>query len=256
MPHNIRTIRYQEMRPDELAMCVRETPVLFWPLGLLEHHGWHLPVGLDGLKAERICERVAAETGGVLLPTMWWGCSGGHGEFAWTHYQSPEATAAMLDTTLRQLIDFGFQVLVLLAGHYPWQSLLDRCLPPLVEAHPERLFLWGTEMSIAAPEVVLPGDHAAREETSYGLALLPEHVDISALRDAERKRVWPVGGPPPEKDRHPGVEFDARKASFAQMGVDARTATAERGESAVVELVACLVDRIWQHLTGLSGGAE
>ena len=57
--------RYQELRPDELADCIKATPIAFWPLGLIEHHGWHLPVGYDGLKAERICIRIAENTGGV-----------------------------------------------------------------------------------------------------------------------------------------------------------------------------------------------
>ena len=55
--------------------------VAYWPLGLLEHHGWALPVGYDGIKADRICQRLADHTGGVILPTMWWGGGGGHGAF-------------------------------------------------------------------------------------------------------------------------------------------------------------------------------
>ena len=51
--------RFEELRPDELAEMVAATPAAFWPLGLLEHHGWHLPVGFDGIKAERMCVRIA-----------------------------------------------------------------------------------------------------------------------------------------------------------------------------------------------------
>ena len=65
--------RYEELRPDELAELVQRTPVAFWPLGLIEHHGWHLPVGYDGLKAEQLCRRIATRTGGVILPVMWGG---------------------------------------------------------------------------------------------------------------------------------------------------------------------------------------
>ena len=32
--------RYQELRPDQLAELVRTAPIAYWPLGLLEHHGW------------------------------------------------------------------------------------------------------------------------------------------------------------------------------------------------------------------------
>ena len=121
--------RYQELRPDELAECIKATPIAFWPLGLIEHHGWHLPVGYDGLKAERICIRIAEHTGGVLLPTMWWGANGGHGDFLWTHYQTEEATASILVNTTEQLIRFGFRIIVLLAGHYPWQGNTGQIYP-------------------------------------------------------------------------------------------------------------------------------
>ncbi len=55
--------RFENLRPDQLRDLVRETPIVYWPLGLLEHHGWHLPVGFDGLKAERLCLRIIEQTG-------------------------------------------------------------------------------------------------------------------------------------------------------------------------------------------------
>ncbi|MDA1191871.1 MAG: creatininase family protein, partial [Candidatus Poribacteria bacterium] len=96
--------RYVETRPDELAAMVAESPVAFLPLGLIEHHGWHMPVGYDGIKAERLCVRIAERTGGVILPVMWWGANGGHGDFLWTHYQPPQASASVLRTTTEQLL--------------------------------------------------------------------------------------------------------------------------------------------------------
>ena len=86
------------------------------------------------------------------------------------------ATVAVLTTTGRQLLKFGFRVLLLVAGHYPWQGLLDEHLPPLQREFDDRLLLWGTEVSLGGDAVKRAGDHAAREETSYGLALLVEHV--------------------------------------------------------------------------------
>jgi len=145
--------------------------------------------------------------------------------------------------TVEQLVRFGFRVIVLLAGHYPWTSILQRRLPELEQAHPEVSFVWGTEMDIA-PEVQLPGDHAAREETSYGLALFPQWVDLDALRPGRGPEAWPEGREPPEETRHPDVCFDPGSPFFAQMGEDARTATAERGEEAISRLVEALVARI------------
>jgi creatinine amidohydrolase len=239
--------RYQDLRPDKLAEVVRASPIAFWPLGLLEHHGWHLPIGLDGLKAEGICTRVAERTGGILLPTMWWGARGGHGDFLWTHYQPEEASEAILARTVQQLIVYGFRAIVLLAGHYPWTTLLERHLPALQSAHPEVLLLWGTEMEIAEG-VRLPGDHAAREETSYGLALFPQFVELEALRPGRDASAWPRGEAPPINAQHPGVCFDPASASFAQMGEDARSASVERGAAAIERLVDNLAQAILVHL--------
>ena len=240
--------RYHELRPDQLAAIVAAAPVAYWPLGLIEHHGWHLPLGLDGLKAERICLRCAARTGGVVLPVMWWGARGGHGDFGWTLYQPEAAPEEIAAHTVERLIAFGFRAIVLLAGHYPWVDLLARRMPALQAAHPERLIVWGTEMDIV-PGLSLPGDHAAREETSYGLALLPELVDMDALRPGRSEAAsWPTGSPPPPDARHPGVCFDATDARFAQMGEDARTGSAARGEAAVGPLVEGLVARVEAYM--------
>ncbi len=238
---------YQELRPDQLEELVAQAPVAYWPLGLLEHHGWHLPIGFDGIKADRLCQRLAQRTGGVLLPVMWWGGLGGHDVFKWSHYQRPEAIAAMLVDTTRQLLAYGFRVVVLAAGHYPWQSLLDEHLPAIQKDHPEALLLWGTEVKIGG-DLGLGGDHAAREETSYGLALFPELVDLGALTPGRDDSVWPQGQAPPADKQHPHVEFDPAQPLFAQMGEDARTASAARGESGLARLVDHLAQRIAAHL--------
>jgi creatinine amidohydrolase/Fe(II)-dependent formamide hydrolase-like protein len=166
----------------------------------------------------------------------------------WTCYQSETASETILVRTLDRMIAFGFQVIVLLAGHYPWRTILDRHLPQFQAQHPALLFLWGTEIEIAQ-ELRLPGDHAAREETSYGLALLPEFVDLEALRLGRDAAAWPGGQAPPQDSWHPGVEFDPASPRFAQMGEDARTATAGRGEAHTKQLVEALAAQIQRHLS-------
>jgi creatinine amidohydrolase len=240
--------RYEQLRPDQLAEVIRANPIAYWPLGLLEHHGWQLPVGFDGIKAERICERLAQRTGGVVLPVMWWGGAGGHSDFLWTFYQSEDAARSIVLNTVSHLITFGFRVIVLLMGHYPWEQIAGSQLDALQERHGDILILWGTEASIGRPDLLLPGDHAAREETSYGLALLPENVDMAAMRPGHDAQAWPDRKPVPVGSYYPGVHYDPDDALFAQMGEDARLATAERGEQAINKLVQVLVRRIETYL--------
>jgi hypothetical protein len=72
--------RMELMTPDELEQVLAQAPVAFVPLGTYEHHGWHLPIGLDGIKAHGLCWRVAQRTGGTVptLPTFFYGTGGGH----------------------------------------------------------------------------------------------------------------------------------------------------------------------------------
>ncbi|MDP6961748.1 MAG: creatininase family protein, partial [Dehalococcoidia bacterium] len=143
-----------------------------------------------------------------------------------------------------QLIQFGFQVLVLMAGHYPWQSILNQQLPQLEAKYPNVFFLAGTEANIGEESIKIGGDHAAKEETAYGLALFPEFVDQSTLRSGRDQTVWPNNAPPPADRRHPGVEFDSNEPMFAQMGEPADQATAAHGEQALTQIVDYLVIQI------------
>ena len=71
-------MRYEELLLGELDDILSSTPVAYFPLGTLEYHGPHLAIGNDALKAEAICERACARTGGVLVPPLYWGIGGGH----------------------------------------------------------------------------------------------------------------------------------------------------------------------------------
>ncbi|MCZ7648919.1 MAG: creatininase family protein [Planctomycetota bacterium] len=244
--------RYETLRPDQLRAAVDEAPVLYWPLGLLEHHGWHLPVGFDGLKAERLCIRMAERTGGLLLPVMWWGAGGGHGEFAWTFYQDAEAAKKILRETLERAALQGFKALVVVAGHYPWQPLLNSVVPVVEHRHPDVLILAGNEMALGrALDVPVSGDHAARWETSYGLALLPEHVEMAALREGRTSADWPNPHKRPRPEDVPKLQLDPGHALFSQVGEDPRgTATAEAGEAALSALCDALAAKVAAKLKG------
>ncbi len=245
----IRWGKFEELRPDALQEIVSKTPVAYWPLGLIEHHGWHLPVGLDGIKAGRLCQRIAARTGGLVLPVMWWGGEGGHGAFKWTFYEPMDAAEAIFRRTVERLVAFGLKCIVVVAGHYPWRRVMDAVLPALAEAHPDVLVIWGTEIELGGEGFLLPGDHAARWETAYGLALLPDLIELGALTPGRAEAdVWPEGGPPFGEGRHPAVIFEAANPLFAQAGEDARHADGEEAGRLLDSLIESVASRVNAHL--------
>lgn len=68
---------FQNMARDQVDRLPRDKTVFFIPVGPMEDHGPHLPVGLDGMVAEHLCKKMAekleAEKSGwhaVLLPLV------------------------------------------------------------------------------------------------------------------------------------------------------------------------------------------
>lgn len=45
-------------------------PVAYLPLGTLEWHGPHMPLGADGIQSKELFVRVAEKVGGVVLPML------------------------------------------------------------------------------------------------------------------------------------------------------------------------------------------
>ncbi len=70
-PEDLDRHRLQLLRPHEIAARLEERSVVFLPMGTLEWHARHLPIGLDALNAEGICVRAAVEQGGLVYPTLY-----------------------------------------------------------------------------------------------------------------------------------------------------------------------------------------
>jgi creatinine amidohydrolase/Fe(II)-dependent formamide hydrolase-like protein len=65
-------VQFEEMFPWELAQALAAAPIGYLPLGTLEWHGEHNAVGLDAIKAHAVCVRAARQSGGVVVPPLYW----------------------------------------------------------------------------------------------------------------------------------------------------------------------------------------
>src|SRR5258708_36699292 len=66
-------VRMTHLHPRDFRGRLEEMPVAWPPTGTLEWHGFHLPLGFDGVKAEALCMLAARDIGGVVLPPMFYG---------------------------------------------------------------------------------------------------------------------------------------------------------------------------------------
>ena len=66
-------VLYEELLPAEFSQRIREMPIAYLPLGTLEWHGPHMPLGADGIQAKGLFIRLAEIVGGVVLPMLFMG---------------------------------------------------------------------------------------------------------------------------------------------------------------------------------------
>jgi len=66
-------VRYHMLRPGQIVTRRNECPVAYIPIGTLEWHGLHNPVGADTLQAEGLALLCAQRGGGLVFPPLYYG---------------------------------------------------------------------------------------------------------------------------------------------------------------------------------------
>ncbi|MBD3242963.1 MAG: hypothetical protein GF331_20390 [Chitinivibrionales bacterium] len=181
---NLMTVHMEHMRPEELDKRRDAFPVAYVPLGALEFHGYHLPVGLDAVKCHRMLIRMAERLGGIVVPPLYLGHGSGHTGFPWTFMlPTPDALTQGLLTLMQGLEQNGIRVIVLMSGHYPNESVFDDTITAFKQQGGTAAVVPLMEYHAFDEKGEWHGDHAAKWETSYMLALGDNLVDLSRLRE-------------------------------------------------------------------------
>ena len=105
----------ENMTVEDMRAALAATQTVLVPLGVTEQHGYHLPLSTDVHNARQSAIRVAAATGAVVAPPLWYSYSGG--ELPGTINVSPQVMALMVQEIVTSLAAQGFRNIVLLLGH-------------------------------------------------------------------------------------------------------------------------------------------
>lgn len=232
--------------PEVREAAQQEGSTVLWPLGSLEQHGPHLPVGTDALFADRVVEAVIQGLPPELpiwrLPVQQVGFAPEHKAFPGTFSLRAEQLINLVESIGADLARCGFRRLVMLNGHGGQIGLLEVAARQLRASHPSLAvlpcFLWRGNRDLATliPEPERSqGLHAGLAETSLMLHVAPELVGWDRRPDGLAPPISPPEGWSWEGEA-PTAWLTHELSTSGVVG-DPSQATAELGEALFTELV-------------------
>jgi creatinine amidohydrolase len=213
-----------------------DAPVALWPVGAIEPHGPHAPLGTDTLISVGMCERAAARLqDAVVLPPLPFGVTRYGAPFAGAIGISEQTLRAMVLDVAESVAANGFRRLVIVNNHFePEQVATLRAAAD--EAGALYLDLVRRRNAQRLTDEFRRGScHAGRYETSLVLADAPDLVETTQL-------------PPNEVDMPAAIA--AGRTDFLAMGMDRAycgapaEATAEEGRATFETLTDMLVELV------------
>jgi creatinine amidohydrolase len=157
------------------------------PLGVIEQHGYHLPLKTDALVATQLGRMTGKRTGILVAPTIHQSFSGGG--LPGTVNISPSVMSLVVSDTLLSLADQGFRNFYLFLCHGGSENvralsdslkLLLRLNPAFSHAMIALMPFW--KFWTSADSVIKEGDwHAGWHETSMVMALEPDLVRMDDM---------------------------------------------------------------------------
>jgi creatinine amidohydrolase len=167
---------------DAAAHLARD-PRLIIPVGALEQHGPHLPLGSNVLIARRVAVDLSADHGVLRAPTMYYGVNvPSEREYAGTASLRQKTLHRAINELLGAWEEHGVVEFIIITAHRH-EPHLDALATLITRGARVRVVsVW--DVDIADLLVSQPGPlHACEAETSLMLYLYPELVRMDRARD-------------------------------------------------------------------------
>jgi len=214
-------VLYAELTPRRFRERIEAAPIAYLPLGTLEWHGEHLPLGADGLQSQGFFIELAREAGGIVLPMLFLGPDvkqehEGRDYYGMDIYSFPgeapqQLTGSaywvdhdffeqLLERAMGQLKRAGFRIVVA-HGHAPSvQAFLGKTQHWEGELGLKTFVCWRGDESDG---MGIQTDHAAANETMLVMALRPDLVEMDNLGPDPDVKPLGVGGEDPRVHASP-----------------------------------------------------
>lgn len=109
---------WEELRQDEFKPAVEESGrVCLLPIGCVESHGVHLPLGCDVMHVLHHCQLATEKEPAVVFPPIYFGEKAGAGEFPGTIIFPEPLIHEILEACCKEIYRNGFKKILIVSGH-------------------------------------------------------------------------------------------------------------------------------------------
>ena len=177
-----------DMSWEEAREVFKKTDVAIVPIGSIETHGPHNPLGTDTFAATEVAKRTGEKAGVLVTPTIPIGYSLYHGDFPGCLSLDNDTIYQILTQICRQLYNYGIRRVVFLSGHGGNLPVLENVAHYIykeMKMLPAVPIWWRDDILGVLDHKLAFSDHGGMKETSQNLAIVPDLVDLSRYRPSK-----------------------------------------------------------------------
>jgi creatinine amidohydrolase len=180
-------MQWEELTSPEIGALDRDKTVVILPIGSVEQHGNHMPLGTDTILAQAVSLAAAAGLKNVVvLPPPWYGFSAHHMRFPGSITLRAETLMAVAEDVVASVVKHGFRRILIVNGHGGNGGVIDVLASTLGHTHygyariATLTYFALARDAIAALRKSDPGGmgHACEFETSMIQHLRPDLIEI------------------------------------------------------------------------------
>jgi creatinine amidohydrolase len=120
-------MRWEELTSPEVDALDRDRTVVVLPIGSVEQHGRHMPLGTDSYLAHGVSLGAAGLTSNAtaVLPPPWYGFSRHHMRFPGSVTLSAETLMHLVEDIVASIVGHGFRKVLVVNGHGGNMGVID-----------------------------------------------------------------------------------------------------------------------------------
>ena len=178
-----------ELHQSQAADLINKDIVAFLPIGAVEVHGEHLPIGTDNFLSEALCKKLEKRIGAdktLLLPLIPYGQVWSLGKVPGSVDVSDDTLSLYIESVVLAVAQMGIKKIAIINSHVGNVAAIKRASRTIKEKSDILVYAFtypGADRvikeTVTSPLPHKGFFHACEIETSYMLYLCPDKVDMS-----------------------------------------------------------------------------